>query len=747
MIDQIGWLFDFYADERDGLVLWAALPDGRRLRLHRPFAVTFYAAGPAEQLRTLWRRLRRQEEVLDLARTERQDLFQERPVSVLAVRVSGPLQQERLFRQVSQDFPELTFYDADLQLSLRVAAETGVFPGAHCRFRAGEDGLLLSMEALESPWELDPLPMPLRLLRLEPDCDPQHAEPRFVNVRYEDYAYQFALKPERPMLVNLAAILQRYDPDLLMTMWGDTWLLPRLMEAAQRWKVELPLNREPGYRVTQSPARSYFSYGQIIYKGQQIGLFGRCHIDGRNAMMWGDYGLEGILELTRVTALPIQTAARVSPGTGISSMQILTALRLGILVPWHKQQAERPKTALDLLHHDQGGMVYQPLVGLHRDVGEVDFISMYPSIMVRCNISPEKPLPTDLNSDEPPGLIPQTLAPLLEKRVALKMRLGNLPGWDPRRERDKARSSAHKWLLVTCFGYLGYKNARFGRIEAHEAVTTWGREALLRAKEAAEDLGFTVIQMYVDGLWVQKKGAIQPEDFNELLSEIAARTSLSVALDGVYRWVAFLPSRVNERVAVPNRYFGVFQDGSLKMRGIEARRHDAPTFVSSTQVDLLKTLSQAPDVDHLPEVLPRALRLLRRRLADLRAGRVPLDQLVVAQRLSRELEAYKDPSPAARAALQLLGVGKTLRPGQKVRFVYLRGEPGVYAWDLPQAPPELQVDVDYYRELMLRAAGTVFQPFGLEESTLRGLMNGGVNEPLPSIGLAPVIPQEIASVV
>ena len=62
-------------------------------------------------------------------------------------------------------------------------------------------------------------------------------------------------------------------------------------------------------------------------------------------MMWQDYDLEGALETARITALPIQTAARVSPGTGISSMQITTALRNDILVPWRKQQAERPKTA------------------------------------------------------------------------------------------------------------------------------------------------------------------------------------------------------------------------------------------------------------------------------------------------------------------------------------------------------------------------------------------------------------------
>jgi len=42
--------------------------------------------------------------------------------------------------------------------------------------------------------------------------------------------------------------------------------------------------------------------------------------------MWRDYGLDGVLESARVTTLPIENAARVSPGSGISAMQMLTAL-------------------------------------------------------------------------------------------------------------------------------------------------------------------------------------------------------------------------------------------------------------------------------------------------------------------------------------------------------------------------------------------------------------------------------------
>jgi DNA polymerase-2 len=474
-----------------------------------------------------------------------------------------------------------------------------------------------------------------------------------------------------------------------------------------------------------------------------VHLFGRWHIDGCNAMLFHDYAIEGVLELARVTSLPVQTVARVSPGSGISAMQMLTALRLGVLVPWHKQRPEDLKSALDLLHADQGGLIYQPLTGLHPDVAEIDFISMYPGIMARFNISPEtvgseRPtaeLVPELGmviDQEHPGLVPQTLSPLLEKRLALKARLAELPGWDPRRLRYKACTSAHKWLLVTCFGYLGYKNARFGRIEAHEAVTAYGREALMRAKEAAEDQGFTVLHMYVDGLWVQKAGARRPGDFQPLLDEIVARTSLPIALEGVYRWVAFIPSRLDERIPVPNRYFGVFQDGSLKCRGIEARRGDTPSWIAGVQMALLEHLAHAPDAAALPEHTPGAMRILRRALAELHAGQVPLEKLLISQKLSRDLEAYRSPSPGARAAAQLTEAGKTVKRGQRVRFLFTRGRPGVHAWDMASAFDRRAIDLARYQELLLRAAAAIFQPLGITEPALRLLiLEDAAVRPLP----------------
>jgi len=738
-----GWMLDLYEEPQGGVILWLLGEDGQRHRLRQPFPVTFYAAGTPQRLRALWHHLQGRGTALNLSRTERRDLFQAGPVTLLAIRVERPADQPSLFQEAARLFPDLTFYDADLPISLRYAAVHGTFPLARCRVSADESGTIHALSVLDSPWDLDPEPAPLRVMTLEPDSDPFHARPKGFTLACGRFRYYQPLEGARPMMINLRAALGRCDPDLILTAWGDTWLLPELLAISKETGLPLPLNRDEGRKIVLRPQRSYFAYGRVIHRGQQLHLFGRWHIDIFNAVMYHDYGLDGIFELARVTSLPVQTVARVSPGTGISSMQIVTALRAGVLVPWHKQQAERPKSALELLQSDQGGLVYQPTIGLHRDVAEVDFVSMYPSIMNHFNISPEtvgteRPtaeLVPELGmivDREQPGLIPQTLAPLLEKRIALKTALLDLPKWDPRRKRYKGCASAHKWLLVTCFGYLGYKNARFGRIEAHEAVTAYGRECLLRAKEAAEDLGFNVLHLYVDGMWVRKEGCRAVPDFQPLLDAILERTGLPIGLDGIYRWVAFLPSRGDKRVPVPNRYFGVFQSGEVKVRGIEARRRDTPQFIRELQADLLDILAKGGEAEDHSGLLRDAQRLIRRRMSDLRRGRVPLEKLVVRQTLSRELEEYRTPSPAAQAAMQLRSVGKSLRPGQHVRLLFTLGRPRVHAWDLPEKPDARRVDVPRYEELLLRAAHTIVEPFDMTRTRLdEWVKDGTYSVPLP----------------
>lgn len=705
MTDYTGWLLDLYTHPRDGLVLWLLCDDTRRRRFRQVFPVTFYAAGPGQRLRALWKALRNQPIEVELAREEQRDLFSG-PTTVLAARVCQPQLQPRLFRQIAHRFPGLNFYDADISINLHHAAAYGTFPLARCHIQTDETGNITQLEVQDSPWKLHSRPPPLRVLTIEPDTDPLHASPTRLYLRTALGRFSVPLQPHRTLLRTLQECLLRYDPDLLLTAWGDTWLLPKLLEWTESYNMRLSLNRELGMDVIRRNERSYFAYGQVIYRGGQVKLLGRYHIDIHNAVMYRDYGLDGIWELARVTSLPVQTVARVSPGTGISAMQIVTALRERIMVPWHKQEPEALRSAAGQSRTDLGGLVAQPPVGLHRDVAEIDFISMYPSIMRHFNISPEL---VGKQGDEP-GLIPKTLAPLLDKRIALKQALMTLSKENSDYKRFKAYALAHKWLLVTCFGYLGYKNARFGRIEAHEAVTAMGREALLQAKEVAEELGFTVLHMYVDGIWINKEGCKTVKDFDALLVTIHEQTGLPIALDGIFRWIAFLPSRQNARISVANRYFGVFQDGSTKERGIELRRQDTPVFVAKVQREILNILSRVQDGRDLPIYLPEIRALLDERLHTLRQRQIPLEELIVRQRLSRELDDYRTPSPAAQAAMQLKEIGRNIRPGQSVRLLYLRGEPNIRAWDLPEAPDPAEIDLSRYQKLLLEAVRTILEP-------------------------------------
>jgi DNA polymerase-2 len=701
-----GWLIDLYPDDT-GLALWLLAETGERLALHMDFPVTFYAAGDFGLLRQAWWFL--QSKAVTLARETRRDLFSgER--EVLAVTVPRPASVPELFAELSAVFPSLDYYDADIPLPLRFAARTGLGLLGRCRVDSA-DSCVAAIEAFDSPWELDPQPVPLKVLELSPDVDPALRPPTKLRVRYARAEYALSLEPLRAFEIALAGILRQFDPDLILTDYGDTWLLP---------KLTINPNRDPARNALTRKAESYFAYGQVVYRGAQVHLFGRWHIDRKNAMLFNEYGLEGVLEQARVTGLGVQEMARKSPGAGITAMQMLTALRTGVLVPAVKQQAEEVKTLDELVRADKGGMIYQPLTGVHEHVAQIDFASMYPSIMVNFNISPEvvgralcracRDIGDALSPYRDPGLVPQTLRPLLEKRLALKRRLTELDPRDCRYKFIKARAAALKWLLVVCFGYLGYKNARFGKIESHEAVTAISRELLLQSKETAESLGFTVLHMYIDCLFVQKPGCQDAADFAPLLAAIEGQTGIPIALEGLYRWVAFLPSKRDARIPVPNRYFGVFTDGEIKYRGIELRRHDTPPWVAKTQLAVLQCLSQAKTLEQVQEYIPKAREIVAQAQRDLRAGRVPLEDLLITQLLSREVEAYKSPSPAARAARQWLDAGKPVAPGQVMRFVYTRGKPGVWAYGCG-ALDVRTADVGRYVQLVERAAGMVLDVF------------------------------------
>jgi len=93
--------------------------------------------------------------------------------------------------------------------------------------------------------------------------------------------------------------------------------------------------------------------------------------------------------------------------------------------------------------------------------------------------------------------------------------------------------------------------------------------------------------------------------------------------------------------------------------------------------------------------------------------------LLRSERVKREAGEYSSPSPAARAVKGLQAVGKTVRSGQRVHFLFTLGRPGTHAWDAPDQLTPRGVDLFRYQTLFTRAVQTVLG--AIQRSVLGGI--------------------------
>lgn len=747
-----GWLLDAYP-VREGMRVWVIGDDGKRMSGIERWTPVAYVDKRSDADR-IGRWLSAQGVTAEIAVDHKIELMSGVRREVQALRVADAMRFPALMSRALREFPEVPFYNADLLPERVWFWSTGRFPLARITAELC-DGIWTSLTCLDSVWDLDWAMPPLAVLglRLEgPPLNPAHdgwgggsrsLEVHLSSMPGEEPEVR-VLEGSDPvgLLSRLAGIMRDLDPDVILTEYGDAWLMPALDALSRKHAMPLPWCRDLTRPPKTTKSRSYFTYGQIVHRDGAWLLSGRLHFDRRNSFALGTSGLAGLFETARLGGLPLQTAARTSVGTAISSMQVAQAMKEGVLVPVDKRETEDFKTAEELLETDRGGLIFLPDPGVFEGVGEFDFASMYPTIMVTKNLSQEtmncaccagdplaKVPETSLWScRKRQGLIPRVLAPLIAKRMAAKKRKAEHP--DPVvRARAAEISSAHKWMLVCCFGYLGYKNARFGRIEAHEATNAWGREALLLAKETAEGMGYRMLHAIVDSLWVVRSDGVRAtkEEHQALCSAIEAATSLPVSYEGRYRWIAFLPSRADPRRTVAQRYVGAFETGETKIRGVELRRVDAPPFVAALQRELIDRLAQAAGAAEAVAASDDLAERVGEVLAEVRAGRMRAADLVVWRHLSRAPDTYRHATPVSVAAHQLISRGVRLEAGEKIGIVM--GEARPYALQvLPDGEP---YDVDFYETQAVKAAAAVLGPFGWPEARLRERYGAPPRRPAP----------------
>src|SRR5208283_2647672 len=344
--------------------------------------------------------------------------------------------------------------------------EKGIFPLAYVEVEANDEGRITVMECQDDEWKLDYEMPPLKIMQIRlagmSRIDPAHGQRPALEIEVDGTCWELDESGEPPAL-GFARLLKREDPDVILSEWGDSTILPLLRQQAERLKFSLNLNRDQVAPVHQSQARSYTSYGRILFKASATTLFGRIHVDKQNSFISEKCDFAGLWELARITKLPIQYAARTTTGTGISYMQMELAHRDGVLIPEQKAEPEDPKSPDELLAADRGGLVFVPKLGFTANVAELDFVIQFPSIMARFNISPETiDCPCCPDAPRIPelgyrvcqkrrGITSRVVERLIAKRIELKkLQKTAAPAIA---ERFKLQRDSLKWLLVCCFGY------------------------------------------------------------------------------------------------------------------------------------------------------------------------------------------------------------------------------------------------------------------------------------------------------
>ncbi len=794
-----GWLFDLYPLD-SSMILWLKDEEGRLHRFEDPFRPRFYGQGKKNDLLALYQSLQKNQWAIAYQWTRKREFWSGDVVEVMEIEANDSEHYGQLPRILPSWEERITFYNCDIPLPQAYLYEKGLFPTGRCVAEIeGTRIFRIQPDKSESLWMDDGDLPDLRVMELR--TLNHYGSGRGKALILECEGYQMEM--ENVDIGEIERFIKQFDPDVIMSDDGDASLLPLLFSLERRGKTSIPWDREPHptKRQIDLRGRSYFSYGRTYYRAPAHLFFGRWHIDRRNSFIYGESGMEGVIELARLAKIPVQRMARTSPGTAITSMQLDRAFQDGILIPWRKGEPEQFKTAWDLLVADKGGLVFQPKLGIFEDVAEIDFASMYPTIMAIHNISPEtvlcrccdrnvprkprpasggiggvkghnmkqdylagkpRPVAEELHNHRVPeagyticekreGLVPKTLKPILARRAWLKgivkeIEFGvrssefgekneKIEGGRQKAENRKQetegkkesynrKQTALKWMLVTCFGYLGYRNARFGRIEAHEAVTAFGREKLLEAKEICEEEGFELLHAITDSLWIRKKGLNEEEVLN-LCQKIGEATGIKMSLEGIYQWMTFLPSKRNRESPVANRYFGLFKNGKMKARGLAFRRSDTPPLIQEAQVRMLEVLGKTKDFNDYRLKIPEILDILLEHSLRLKEGETKNEDLAIGKRISRKPNDYKVDNLTALAAQQLEDAGIPIHPGEKVRYVIkdsLSKDKSERVRPFPLVGPDDTYDVKKYLEMLVKATEEVLIHFGYDTKRLKEMI-------------------------
>lgn len=519
--------------------------------------------------------------------------------------------------------------------------------------------------------------------------------------------------------------MEEENPDILMVNRGATLRL--INEKIDELDLDFSLGRLNSFEQLAGE-NTVSSYGKTVHSAARYNVPGRILIDESNSFLLDDATLEGLWDLVERSYRPMQELAWGSIGRLLTSIEVKRAyLEENTLTPWKNWEGEKPKKASTLHKADRGGFIFNPEPSIHYDVLEADFASLFPNIMVKRNISPETVNCSCCDNKEVPeldyticqekkGFISKVLKPLVEDRQDMKEKVDDI---EDEEERKYVQGSidAIKWILVSCFGYMGHSHASYGAIKCHQAIQAYDRDIMVRTKEMFEDSGYEISHGIIDSIWVQQNSE-NAQNFEEVCRKVSREIGIELEPEYRFEWCAFVPRSSSEaKIGTLNRYFGKKKNGEFKTAGIEVEQSSSSQFVKDSQMEMIKAL----DKDMRPEDV---LEVLEKKIEELRDYEVSVDDLVIKKKTSKSLQDYQVENRTVAALKRSHRQNIDVKPGQSVKFV-VRNDDGL-PYDrvrLEFEAEEGDYDPEFYRTKLIRACESILSPLDWDRDMIREQLN------------------------
>jgi DNA polymerase I len=568
-------------------------------------------------------------------------------------------------------------------------------------------------------------------------------------------AIQSEKNSDDEIIEGLSEIFRKFDPDVVFSFGGNTFDWPYLIKRADKTKAKLSVGRDEGparqslyghFSLTGRANVDLLDFSRDLYDvkikavenvarflgveastptideteyydrwtgDDRPALLGQMKAQATSVLNVGEDALDYTLQLSSLSALPPDQVLAAAVGFRVDSYLMMEAHRLGELIPAREE--------LNIIPY-KGAIVLEPSVGLHDSVAVLDFSAMYPSLMVKYNISPdtlvnkggedvfEVPEVGHHFRKSPPGFYKIVLSQLIASRQAAKRDAAKTPRGTPEHKILKAREKATKVITNATYGYAGWAGSRWYSREVAESAAALGRDTMNKSIDIAKKLGLEVLYGDTDSLFVEYKEKL----VTQFIKEIDMILGLEINLGQLYTRILFTEAK--------KKYAGLLENGELDVVGMEAIRGDWSSLARSVQTEVLRLVLQ----DGNPV---KAKSYVINLTKDLESAKVPMSSLVIWKTLTKRPDEYEVNAPHVEVARKMAKEGWPVSVGDKVGFIITKKAGKLYQKAEPHFKVSLdQVDYDYYvRNQIVPAASRVLEVFGIADEDLLGTSRGQVS--------------------